>query len=763
LNRLAKRVNTDFNDLCLNLHISSDMTSSKHTPLSPTTTSTPGDQPEGKYDVFLCYNREDRRNVKDIGNQLKAMGLAPWLDEWELRPGLPWQRLLEEQITSINTVAVFIGQSGLGPWQQMEIEAFLRQFVSRGCPVIPVLLPNAPDKPKLPVFLSGMTWVDFRASQRHNADEEPLDRLIWGITGEHEQRRQVRDSNANNTPPSASQSPSLAPETQDPPREHILIASLGDSPVVVSSMYHKLTEEYNTSIDRIIVLHPEDDDEVQKAYKLVREHLQGKCVVEYEPLPFKDANSWSKACLFLQRLYKLLRSVQQAGATVYLSLAGGRKSMAALTAWVAPFFPCVQHLYHIIDKDENNFLSVEDLYNLSSHNRNLAMHSDLEQLFLVDIPFAREQNIGQQLHDHLLSAAKDEWDELFTQAVIGDAKLLDVWVTKQVFDQFCALCKNDVRRAFELQNCFERMSLPSQLQAASFSADKLKIPQCPQMQFFQSLVSPIRIFFYRKPGKDDASNSDNTQEQIIVCAFDITVNGTYRKLTEIKAASADFSIDALCSVGQLPPVPYAPSDTPRTDSVLIVPLGNRPMIATQLYQLLTYQGRRHIHEVFLVYPEQLKISNAATIVKDALQRLSPGVPCTCRLITGLTDITKDKHCTIYQEALEKVIDEARDKYPSSDETNYRIDLALSGGRKGMTAMTIFAAQHKGIRYVYHTLITDEVLNDQIEKKTTIDMLGKIDDEEELDNLLFLQAYNKDGLYTGFTLFPVPVFPVDNEG
>lgn len=130
------------------------------------------------FDVFLCHKGIDKPAVKKIGEQLKVEGLLPWLDEWELRPGLPWQRALEHQIEHIKSAAVFVGKDGLGPWQQMELEAFLREFVNRGCPVIPVLLDYAPDKPQLPVFLRGMEWVDFRKS-----DPEPLERLIWGITG----------------------------------------------------------------------------------------------------------------------------------------------------------------------------------------------------------------------------------------------------------------------------------------------------------------------------------------------------------------------------------------------------------------------------------------------------------------------------------------------------------------------------------------------------------------------------------------------------
>ncbi len=130
------------------------------------------------FDVFLCHNSEDKPQVKKIGNLLKERNLRPWLDEWELRPGLPWQRLLEEQIEKIKAAAVFVGPSGIGPWQKMELEAFLREFVNRQCPVIPVILQGASQKPQLPVFLKGFTWVDFRQDP-----PDPLERLIWGITG----------------------------------------------------------------------------------------------------------------------------------------------------------------------------------------------------------------------------------------------------------------------------------------------------------------------------------------------------------------------------------------------------------------------------------------------------------------------------------------------------------------------------------------------------------------------------------------------------
>ncbi|SRR6266487_5195963 len=59
-------------------------------------------------------------------------------------------------------------------WGCQELDVFLREFVQHGCPLIPVLLADAPQEPALPVFLRAMTWVDFR---RHNPD--PMRQLLY--------------------------------------------------------------------------------------------------------------------------------------------------------------------------------------------------------------------------------------------------------------------------------------------------------------------------------------------------------------------------------------------------------------------------------------------------------------------------------------------------------------------------------------------------------------------------------------------------------
>jgi hypothetical protein len=116
---------------------------------------------EQQFDVFLCHNSEDKPAVMEIAQQLRQNGLNPWLDLWELRPGSIWQFVLEQQIENIGAAAVFVGRQGLGPWQEQEIYAFLQEFMRRKCPVIPVLLSDAPQQPKLANFFAIATGLIF--------------------------------------------------------------------------------------------------------------------------------------------------------------------------------------------------------------------------------------------------------------------------------------------------------------------------------------------------------------------------------------------------------------------------------------------------------------------------------------------------------------------------------------------------------------------------------------------------------------------------
>lgn len=138
-----------------------------------------GKEQFGEYDVFLSYNSRDRAAVIGVAEMLKGVGIRPWLDVWDLIPGQPWQRQLEKAIDKVKSAAVFVGLSGLGPWQDHEMAACIRKFITRQVPVMPVVLPKVEKTPELPTFLEGFMWVDLRELTDENPG--PLANLVAGI------------------------------------------------------------------------------------------------------------------------------------------------------------------------------------------------------------------------------------------------------------------------------------------------------------------------------------------------------------------------------------------------------------------------------------------------------------------------------------------------------------------------------------------------------------------------------------------------------
>lgn len=138
-------------------------------------------------DVFLCHNSKEKQQVEKIREKLKQRGILAWLDKYDFEPFRPWQRQLEEIITQIKAVAVFIGSSGSGPWEDIEMQGFLNEFAKRKLRMGLVILPDCPENiiETVPRFINIFQWVDFRQNE-----PDAMNQLIWGITGINPLRRQ---------------------------------------------------------------------------------------------------------------------------------------------------------------------------------------------------------------------------------------------------------------------------------------------------------------------------------------------------------------------------------------------------------------------------------------------------------------------------------------------------------------------------------------------------------------------------------------------
>lgn len=118
--------------------------------------------------AFLCHNSNDKPAVRRLNEALRNAGVNTWFDEEQIRPGDIWQNELEAAISTIGACVVIVGDSGVGPWQDIERRCFIAEFANRRCKVIPVLIGKPERTPELPLFLRQFMWLDLRGDDGVN-------------------------------------------------------------------------------------------------------------------------------------------------------------------------------------------------------------------------------------------------------------------------------------------------------------------------------------------------------------------------------------------------------------------------------------------------------------------------------------------------------------------------------------------------------------------------------------------------------------------
>jgi CRISPR-associated protein (TIGR02584 family) len=121
-------------------------------------------------------------------------------------------------------------------------------------------------------------------------------------------------------------------------------------------------------------------------------------------------------------------------------------------------------------------------------------------------------------------------------------------------------------------------------------------------------------------------------------------------------------------------------------------------------------------------------------------------------VTGLRDVDSYQTSEKYRDFIIKTVADLRQNNPDK-----QIALSLSGGRKGMSALTLFAAQGAGVSQVYHTTITDPDYEQVVLQETATDQLALLS-REKLAQTLFLDKYD----LAKFTLFEIPVISLASQ-
>jgi Fe-S cluster assembly ATPase SufC len=128
------------------------------------------------FDIFIAHNSKDKKEIKQVCNLLSQNGINCWVDYKNIFVGEIFQEAIHYGIDDSKSAGIFIGKSGLGKWQKLELSALISQCVNKGIPVIPILLPGVTEVPNEFLFLKEFNYVKLES-----INVDALDSIIRAI------------------------------------------------------------------------------------------------------------------------------------------------------------------------------------------------------------------------------------------------------------------------------------------------------------------------------------------------------------------------------------------------------------------------------------------------------------------------------------------------------------------------------------------------------------------------------------------------------
>jgi TIR domain len=134
-----------------------------------------------RWDVFVSYAHQDEKWVQVLADNLHRVGLEVFLDRWEIVGGSRLSQRLQQGLASADVVVLVVSAAAVGKqWWQEEFAAAMAGVVAGVQRLVPVLL----DELRLPPFIAGRVYVDFRhidAPDVYQARFAELERAVRGL------------------------------------------------------------------------------------------------------------------------------------------------------------------------------------------------------------------------------------------------------------------------------------------------------------------------------------------------------------------------------------------------------------------------------------------------------------------------------------------------------------------------------------------------------------------------------------------------------
>lgn len=147
--------------------------------------------------VFLAHAKENKDQVKKLYKKLKAAGLDPWMDEFDLPFGINWDVAIRKAIRKCNIFLACLSETSINKtgYVQKELRFALDEFQNKPTNTIyfiPVLLE---DMDLSELYIDKIALSSYHASRVY--EQEELNRLIQQLKKETKILDKVQHQNSS--------------------------------------------------------------------------------------------------------------------------------------------------------------------------------------------------------------------------------------------------------------------------------------------------------------------------------------------------------------------------------------------------------------------------------------------------------------------------------------------------------------------------------------------------------------------------------------
>jgi TIR domain len=126
--------------------------------------------------VFVSYARQDEGFVLRLATDLKARGIAVWLDQWAITPGADWDQCIDRALAESFQVVAILSPAAVASKQ---VRAEIQLAVDAPSKTVyPVLYQDC----EVPRVLRLYQFLDFRDTRNYGRELERLARALEGET-----------------------------------------------------------------------------------------------------------------------------------------------------------------------------------------------------------------------------------------------------------------------------------------------------------------------------------------------------------------------------------------------------------------------------------------------------------------------------------------------------------------------------------------------------------------------------------------------------